>query len=199
LRGIVFDFGNVLYSVNYSSMARELAGDRAADFLRAFEGSPCQVGYETGRLELEDVLEELGRKGFRLGRSRFLEAYLSIFAPVPGMAALLAKLAERRPLGLLSNTSCEHARLFIETVPEFELFDAHTYSFQVGCMKPDPRTYLEAAGKLGLAPEHLAYVDDIEAYAHGAAALGMGGLHFTDAGELKRSLFALGFHELEDA
>lgn len=197
-RGIVFDFGNVLYRVDYPAMARTLAGERGPDLLEAFVGSPCQRAYESGRADLEDVLAHLGRLGFPADRDRFLAAYLAIFTPVPGMSDLLARLAGRRPLGLLSNTSPEHARRFIERTPEFRRFDAAVYSFDVGCMKPDPRTYRAIADALGMRPEELVYVDDVPAYARGAAAVGMVGVPFTGTRALAATLGRLGFREEAD-
>jgi FMN phosphatase YigB (HAD superfamily) len=197
--GVVFDFGNVLYSVDYGRMARRLAGERGEELLAAFVGSPLQIAYETGRADLAEVLRGLGRAGFGVGEEEFLEAYLGIFDPVPGAAELLGRLAEARPLGLLSNTSAEHARLFIERVPEFRHLRARVYSFELGCMKPDPRLYREAARRLGVAPGELAYVDDIEAYARGAAGVGMAGLWFTGIERLRGELAGLGFREVEGA
>lgn len=196
-RGVVFDFGNVLYAVDYPAMARQLAADRDAQFLAAFVGSPVQVAYECGRAGLEDVLAELARRGFPCPRSRFLEAYLGIFQPVPGVRAVLERLAARRALGLLSNTSPEHARLFIEKTPEIALFGARVYSFELGCMKPDPRTYREVALRLGVSPGELVYTDDVESYALAAAAVGMAPVPFRGAEDLARRLSALGFSELE--
>lgn len=197
MTGVVFDFGNVLYRVDYPAMTRALAGERAGALEAAFVGSAVQVAYETGRATLDDVLRELARQGFPVTRGRFLEAYLAIFTPVPGTRAILERLAGRRPLGLLSNTSPEHARLYIEHTPEFGLFDAAAYSFEVGCMKPDPRTYREIARRLGGAAAELAYVDDIDAYARGAEAVGMVGVAFTGAADLTSRLRGLGFAEVE--
>ncbi len=194
--GVIFDFGNVLYAVDYPAMARELAGERGSALLEAFVGSPIQLAYETGRAGLAEVLQELARLGFPCSRSRFLDAYLGIFTPVPGMRPLLERLSSHRPLALLSNTSPEHARLFIERTPEFALFRARAYSFEVGCMKPDPRTYREAARRLGIAPAELAYTDDIAAYADGAAAVGMAGIPFRGARDLALRLLALGCREV---
>ena len=80
--GVVFDFGNVLYEVDYPAMAKRLAGERADALLRRFAGSPLQVAYECGRLGLAELLEGLAEQGFRFDRDRFLDAYLSIFSPV---------------------------------------------------------------------------------------------------------------------
>lgn len=177
-------------------MARALAGDRGPQLLASFVGSPVQLAYETGRAVLSDVLTELARLGFPCSRSRFLEAYLGIFRPVPGSRAILERLAARRPLGLLSNTSPEHAHLFIERTPEHSLFAARVYSFEVGCMKPDPRAYLEVAARLGVPPGELIYTDDVEENTEGATAVGMAGVPFRGAGDLARRLTELGCSEL---
>lgn len=197
MTGVVFDFGNVLYAVDYPAMARDLAGEREGELLRAFVGSPIQIAYESGDADLAEVLRELRRQGFPCSRARFLDAYLGIFAPVPGVRPLLERLAAHRPLALLSNTSPEHARLFIQRTPEFALFRARAYSFELGCMKPDRRTYLAAASRLGVSPAELAYVDDMELYANGASAVGMAGVAFRGAADLSRRLQALGFNEAE--
>lgn len=173
-------------------MARRLAGGRAGELLERFVGSPLQVAYETGRTDLGGVLRGLAEAGFPCGREAFLAAYLDIFAPIDGMADLVAHVAARVPVGLLSNTSPEHARLAIEAMPEFRHVSARAYSFELGAMKPDSRLYRTIAERLGIAPERLAYTDDIEAYARGAEAVGMEGIPFVNAHDLRARLAALG-------
>jgi len=190
--GVVFDFGNVLYRVDYPAMARELAGERAEALLSAFVGSPLQVAYETGRADLADVLRALAGLDFPVTRERFLDAYLGIFSPVPGSRELVARLAEVAPLGLLSNTSAEHARLFIERTPEFPLFQAAAYSFEMGWMKPDRRAYVEISRRLGVPPSELVYTDDVEEFAAAAGEAGMTGVPFRSADDLSRQLTGLG-------
>ena len=192
MRGIIFDFGNVLYRVDYRAMALRLASDRPEELLGEFVGDELQIDYESGRIGLDEVLKGLTARGFGFRRSRFLEAYLSVFTPVEGMSALLLRLAGT-PLGLLSNTSPEHASLFIEKVTEFSLFEARLYSFEMGTMKPDPALYREIAHRMGIDPRDLAYVDDVEAFAHAAQRLGMTGIPFSGAAGLEARLRELGF------
>ena len=196
MKAMVFDFGNVLYEVNYTVLARAVAFERASEFLGAFVGSPIQAAYETGRATLDGVLNELRRKGFPVTRERFLEGYLAVFSPVPGAREIAECLAKFRPLGLLSNTSPEHARLFIEKTPEIRLFDQRVYSFEVGSMKPDHRIYREMARKLGLSPEEIGYTDDVEEYVRAARDVGMSGVAFRGAESLRSELLGMGFSEL---
>ena len=197
MTGVVFDFGNVLYHFDYRRMARALAAAAGSRLLDEFVGSPLQLAYETGRADLDDVLAEFARKGFRISRERFLEAFLDVFDPVEGMAELVRTLAARRPLGLLSNTCPEHARLFIETVPELRYISARVYSFEVGHMKPHPAIYRAAATAMGLPAEELAFTDDVPELATAASAVGMTGIPFRGAADLARRLAALGFTELD--
>ncbi len=198
MTGVVFDFGNVLYHFDYERMAQELAGDAGSRLLEEFVGSPLQIAYESGRAHLDDVLAGFTRMGFPISRQRFLEAFLGVFDPVEGMADLVRTLASRRPLGLLSNTSPEHARLFIETVPELRHIPTRVYSFEVGHMKPHPAIYRAAATAMGLPAEELAFTDDVPELATAASAVGMTGIPFRGAADLARRLVRLGFIELED-
>ena len=196
-KGVVFDFGNVLYRVDYPAMARDLAGERASSFLAAFVASPLQVAYESGAIGLPEVLRHLHDKGFAMSRRRFLEAYLAVFSPVPGMRAIVEHLAQHRAVGLLSNTSPVHARDFIETTDEFRCLRAWAYSFELGFMKPDLRAYRTIAKRLGLPPADLVYTDDVDTYVRAATSVGMVGVPFIDAPRLARTLLGLGFRELE--
>lgn len=196
MTGVVFDFGNVLYDVDYAKMATRLAGRDGPALLRGFQGSAMQMAYESGRAGLEDLLQELSRLGYPVAEAQFLEAFLDVFTPVPGMAEVVARLARRRPLGLLSNTCPEHARLFIERAPELRHIPSRVYSFEVGCMKPDPGIYSAAVRAVGVAGEELVFVDDVPEFAAAAASAGMVGVPFRGAAQLSRRLVQLGFTEL---
>lgn len=196
MTGVVFDFGNVLYHFDYQHMARQLAGEAGPRLLAEFVGSPLQIAYESGRTGLDDVLAGFARQGFRISRERFLEAFLAVFDPVEDMAALVRTLAAQRPLGLISNTNPEHARLFIETVPEMHFIPTRVYSFEVGRMKPHPEIYRAAARAMKLPAEELVFTDDLPELAMAAEAVGMTGVPFRSAKDLARRLAGLGFTEL---
>lgn len=52
-------------------------------------------------------------------------------------------------------------------------FDTLTYSFEVGCFKPDPRMFADALGKMGLPPEQCVFIDDTAQNLVGAQKLGI--------------------------
>jgi putative hydrolase of the HAD superfamily len=94
--------------------------------------------------------------------------------PAPGALETLTKLRDRGfRLGLISVCSEDVPELWLET-PFHGLFDAEVFSCSVGLMKPDPRIYLLACERLGVAPEEVVYVGDgANDELAGAARVGM--------------------------
>lgn len=88
---------------------------------------------------------------------------------IPTLEALKAKGYK---LGVISDTWPS----ILPVLDEFGLppyFDTLTYSFQVGCFKPDPRMFQDALDKLGLPPQECVFVDDTLKNLEGAAKLGI--------------------------
>ncbi|MBN6034498.1 HAD-IA family hydrolase [Amycolatopsis sp. 195334CR] len=70
-------------------------------------------------------------------------------------------------------------------------FDALVFSGEVGVAKPDERVFLLTADRLGLPPEHCAFVDDSAGNVRGAVAAGMVGVHHTSVNATLLELDAL--------
>jgi epoxide hydrolase-like predicted phosphatase len=62
-----------------------------------------------------------------------------------------------------------------------ELFDGVVISGREGIRKPAPRMYELGAERIGLAPEHCVYVDDLPFNLAPAAELGMATVHHVDS------------------
>ena len=52
-------------------------------------------------------------------------------------------------------------------------FDAITYSFQLGCFKPNPRMFQDALSKMGLPAQECVFIDDVARNLEGAAKVGI--------------------------
>lgn len=88
---------------------------------------------------------------------------------IPTLEALKAKGYK---LGVISDTWPS----IVPVLEEFGLpgyFDTLTYSFEVGCFKPDPRMFADALGKMGLPPEQCVFIDDTAQNLVGAQKLGI--------------------------
>lgn len=96
-------------------------------------------------------------------------------------------------VGLLTNAIEEHAMVLSE-VGVYAPFDPVVVSCRIGMRKPEPGIYKLAAEKAQLNLNECLFVDDIKANVEASVALGMVGIHFTDAEALcmelvKRGMF----------
>jgi HAD superfamily hydrolase (TIGR01509 family) len=104
---------------------------------------------------------------------RMLEAYRHELPLLPGAEEAVRRAAAAFPLGLASSSN----RMIFEEVLELaglaECFSATVSSEEVERGKPAPDVYLEAARRLGVAPERCAAVEDSHAGIRSAKSAGM--------------------------
>ncbi len=104
---------------------------------------------------------------------------------------IAAELKGRYKLSILSNSRSDDALNKLFTPEQRALFDDTLLSHHLGLFKPDPRMYLAAAERLGVAPEACLFVDDREHHAAGAQQAGMRPLIYTNLTKLEHDLAAL--------
>ena len=103
---------------------------------------------------------------------------------VPVLAALRSSGV---PTALVSDCGPE-LPLFLSTLPVAPLLSTCVYSIEIGACKPDPRMYLTACARLGVAPADCLYVGDGGGRElTGAAAVGMAAVRLA-APDLDRHL-----------
>jgi len=196
IRGVIFDFGNVICSFDveiFLAKLHEWSGLDVETLRDRIYGSRLHSRYERGEISSERFYREISRlTGARVSAEEFAEGFSDIFTPLESTHGLIRALKGTYRLGLLSNTNEWHFLRHIRKVPVFPLFDAVTLSFEVGALKPEPEIYLDALRKLSLPPEACVFIDDIGKYAEGAAALGIRGIRYTGPAELLRELSGLG-------
>ena len=71
-------------------------------------------------------------------------------------------------------------------------FDVLVWSYQLGFAKPDPAIYRRVLKDLGTEPEETVFIDDKRINIEAAIALGMKGILFTSASQLRAELIARG-------
>ncbi len=196
IRGLLFDFGNVICSFDVGKFLARLAawsGLPVETLRERVYGSRLHSLYERGEISSEEFRARVVEKtGAAVAPEPFEEAFTDIFSPLVETQALILALKGRYRLGLLSNTNECHFRRHIRRVPVFPLFDSVTLSFEVGALKPEPAIYLDALRKLSLPPQECVFVDDVAEYAAGATVVGIHGIRYTGHAELIRNLAGLG-------
>ncbi|GLH72724.1 hydrolase [Geothrix limicola] len=196
IRGLFFDFGNVICTFDNRRILRALAPlcERTPEALETLiYGSSLPRAYESGAIDSRTFLEGLSALcGHAFDEATFIRAFTDIFTPIPTTFALLRRLKGRYRLGLISNTNPWHFQHGIQTTEVFPLFEAVTLSHEARALKPDPRIYRDALNKLGLDPGACVFIDDIPAFAEAATSLGMHGLVYTGPEALEADLARLG-------
>ena len=104
---------------------------------------------------------------------------------------MIEELRRRYRLVLLSNASAWHIEHIRGRYSVLDLFDDHIYSFETGCMKPDRRIF-ERAIELSSGSGPIAYIDDVEPFVIAARELGIPGVHFQSAEQLRAELQDMG-------
>ena len=84
----------------------------------------------------------------------------------------LEALKGRCKLGIISDTWPSIVPV-LERFGILPYFDAITYSFQLGCFKPNPRMFQDALSKIGLPAQECVFIDDVARNLEGAAKVGI--------------------------
>lgn len=206
IKGVIFDYGNVIARVDNTIFLRRLAERSplsATELEHIIYHTPdISREFESGRITSQQFYEQVTQLGkVSMSEPEFKIAFTDIFQRIPGTLSLIRYLKPRYKVGLLSNTNPLDYEAEIAAVEVFPLFDAVTVSFEAGIMKPDPRIYADATGKLGLSPAECVYIDDIPAYVEGATKCGLAAIHYTSHAALLDDLNSLGVrvhgHELD--
>lgn len=107
---------------------------------------------------------------------------------VPGMHRLIARLARRYELVLLSDHAAEWASYIRGIRPWLNIFEARFFSFELKQTKRKPSTFQRVLGVIGRRPDECLLVDDSAQNVQAAATIGLPGIRFTTAKALAREL-----------
>jgi len=174
---VYFDVGQVLVSAKKGW--REFAKQKKFDekmtdkFWRIW--GECSDLLCEGRMEEKEINDRLGKEiGKDLGSGfSLIGATVEMFEPIAEMQALVKEVAEKYPVGLLSNAYPEMLRLLMASgkLPRVE-YASIVDSFEVKLVKPDPRIYELATNRSGYEAREILFVDDNQLNIQGAEEAG---------------------------
>ncbi len=148
-----------------------------------------------GKLEAEDW-HAVARQNLSALVGRDVGAAVDDFIAFPGwidreMLELIDRLRSRLKVGLLSNgTTYLERHVALHDLAGH--FDAIVNTARIGIAKPEPRSYLIASDRLGVAAPACIFVDDRRTNVEGARVAGLVGVHFTGREALEADLRGLG-------
>jgi putative hydrolase of the HAD superfamily len=197
-KAVLLDLGNVIVGLDMDRVYRATAKvcpfpmDEIPGRIRA---AKLYEPYERGELSSE-IFHGRFCEALQIdtvGFDEFARLWGDMFQPTPLLASeLLASLAQRCRLVLLSNTNELHFRWIREHYPLLEHFHEYVLSFQVGAMKPSPEIYREAIRRAGCRAEECFFTDDVEENVAGALREGIDAVVFGGELQFKRELAARG-------
>jgi 2-haloacid dehalogenase len=194
----IFDLGGVLLDWNPRYLYRKLFnGDEVAmeQFLATVcttEWNECQ---DAGRTFADGTRALLPQHADKV---ELIEAYGKRFGeliagPIDGTVDVLAELKQRGgPVYAITNWSAETFPPQRQRFPFLSWFHGIVVSGFEGVIKPDPRIFRILCERYAVVPESAVFIDDVAANAAAASALGIHGIHFRSADQLRRELVAVG-------
>jgi putative hydrolase of the HAD superfamily len=193
IKAIIFDLGRVIvpfdFGRGYSRIAA-LTGLPASEIPQRIRPTGLVDRLESGTIEPREFVGRISEVlGLSCGYEEFCEIWSSIFLPdalIP--EEMLAKIAARYRLVLLSNTNSIHFDMIRANYPHLRHFHALVLSHEVGAMKPSPRIYEQAVAAAGCLPGECFFTDDVAEYVEGARRFGIDAVQFESAEQIEREL-----------
>jgi putative hydrolase of the HAD superfamily len=183
VRGLIFDYGGVLWDMRWDVSAAIAAEhglpERALPdtMYRSETWRRLEVGIgdrDAWLRESHQALEALAGRALpalhQLWRAeqRWIESNLE----------LITRLRPPYRTAILSNADRTLRERVTSRDGLFEMFDAFICSADIGVAKPDAKIYMFAAQQLGLAPDECVFIDDSEPNISAAQETGMRTVHF---------------------
>jgi putative hydrolase of the HAD superfamily len=192
---VIFDLGNVILPFDPYRPGRvlgERAGISAREALVIIYKNNLERRFEQGLLDGDQFTAGVAAAlGIDLEPNGFHDLWCDMFDEDEAVSEIVRQLKPHHRLVLLSNINPWHWEYVHEKWAVLSEFDAVVLSYEVGVLKPHPAIYGAALEKAG-SPERAIFIDDMEINAAGAQVLGITGVHFQSASQLREELIRLG-------
>ncbi|MEN4901963.1 HAD-IA family hydrolase [Luteimonas sp. TWI1437] len=191
---VLFDFDGVLahytHATRLAALARA-AGCSAARVDAALLDSGLERAYDSGAIDTATYLQRLGAAlGGSIDAKTWIDARVSASRVDPAVLALVTLVAQRVPIGVLSNNGALMAEAMRRIVaPLFPALDGRVLcSGALQARKPERAIFERALAHFGVEARHMLFVDDLFANVRGARAAGLQADTVHDARSLRRVL-----------
>ncbi|HEY8403496.1 MAG TPA: HAD family phosphatase [Flavobacteriales bacterium] len=189
IKNIIFDFGGVLFEIDYHLPAKEFAKLGFDDFAKIYSQAAQNEIFdrlETGRISNEEFMHYLHQFVPNATREQVNYAWNCILLhimPEQVEAVYNVKNKGYRTF-LLSNTNAIHVAEFERMTDEVigidyfkNAFEKVYYSNEIHYKKPYPETFLKVCEWNGLNPKETLFIDDSAQHVRGAAESGLHAYH----------------------
>jgi len=194
VEALLFDLGGVLLQLDWDATFAHWAGCCGADpraLRERFKFDADYERHERGELDAAGYFASLRRSlGIDLSDADFNAGWSRIFVgEIVPTAALVARVGDRMPLYLFSNTNPAHyaawSREYAELLRSFRRIFV---SSALGVRKPERAAFERVAREIGVAPSRILFFDDTEANVAGARAAGLQAVHVRSPQDVAEAL-----------
>ncbi len=195
---ILFDLGNVILPFNNYQIAEKFSRFSQS---REFQG-PQKIfsclfdlekgvinDFDKGRVSPRDFFQSIKKcLGLSISFEEFVPIWTDIFIENQEVSEIIRSLKGRWRLGLLSNTDPLHFSYILSKFPIISTFEKFILSYEIGFKKPDVRIFQRAIEWASVEPQKILFIDDTKGHVDAALSLGMQGIHFISAQQLRKEL-----------
>ena len=145
-----------------------------------------------GNLSEEEYLEELLKgTNWNISVEQLKTAIRqNLNQPVPGTMEIVKQLKAKGKYQLILLS--DHAREWMEYIEEnnkdLEIFDKKIFSYDIGAVKSDEQTFKIVLEKAAIVADETLFIDDYEKNIENAEAVGIHGIVFENAEQLRKTL-----------
>lgn len=195
---IFFDLGNVILPFTHYQIAEKLSRlaqrkefqDPQKIFSYLFDFQEGIINdFDVGKVTPPNFFQSIKRHlDLSISFEEFIPIWNDIFAEDRKVSQIILSLKGRWRLGLLSNTDPLHFNYILSKFPVMRVFDKWILSYEVGLKKPAIEIFQKAIAWASVKPLKILFIDDMKTHVDVAISLGMQGIHFISADQLKDGL-----------
>jgi FMN phosphatase YigB (HAD superfamily) len=195
---IFFDLGNVILPFNNYQIAEKLSRlsrktefqDPKRTFSYLFDLREGVINsFDVGKVSPQEFFQSVrNHLGLSITFEEFIPIWTDIFVEDQEVSEIIYSLKGKWRLGLLSNTDPLHFRYIVSTFPIVSVLEKWILSYEVGFKKPDAQIFQKAIEWASVEPRKILFIDDTKGHVEAAASLGMQGIHFISAHQMKEEL-----------
>lgn len=195
IKNIIFDLSEVIISGYHGveKLLREQFGIPEQDFKEQKQlKNELFLDLMRGNLSEEEYLEELlKRTNWNISIEQLKTAIRqNLNQPVPGTMEIVKELKAKGnyQLILLSDHTREWMEYIEENNKDLKIFDKKIFSYDIGAVKSDEQTFKTVLEKAAIVADETLFIDDYEKNVKNAEAVGIHGIVFENAEQLRKVL-----------
>ena len=195
---ILYDLGNVILPFNHYQIAEKLSRfsqkkelrDPQEIFSYLFDLQEGIINrFDVGKLSPREFFQTTKENlGLFISFDEFIPIWTDIFSENVEVSRIVLSQKGRWRLGLLSNTDALHFTYILSKFPIMRAFDKWILSYEVGFKKPAIEIFQTAIEWASVEPRRILFIDDMKKHVEVAISLGMQGIHFISAEQLRKEL-----------